>query len=230
MDGLSKNILTSKKVINACLDLLFPPSLYCICCGNIIDGTRMYELCDHCIRHIRWDTEPPREINGMKVLRCSEYGIYERTIIFSLKYNGKTYIARDVAEIIRDRIEPEQLNYDVIVPVPLSRQREMSRGFNQTALIGKYLASMTEKSYAAGALKRTRDTRPMRSLSPTERVVNVKDAFAPGGEPDLEKIKNKRVLLIDDFFTTGSTALECRRVLMKAGASDVVFVAFAARY
>ena len=86
------------------LDLLYPPALYCSCCGNLIDESRTYRLCDHCMAHIRWDGAEPRYLDGMKILRCTQYGLYERTLIFDLKYNGKTYIARDIAEIMADRL------------------------------------------------------------------------------------------------------------------------------
>ena len=111
-----KNAATgaARAMISKGLDLLYPPALYCICCGNIIDESRTYHLCDHCMAHIRWDGQPPQKVKfaggdgiagvaGGLVpflsLRCTQYGLYERRLIFSLKYNGKKYIARDLAQI-----------------------------------------------------------------------------------------------------------------------------------
>ena len=210
------------------LDLLYPPALYCSCCGNLIDESRHYHLCDHCIAHIRWDIESPHEVDGMRMLRCVQYGLYERTLIFSLKYNGKTYIARDIGEIMADRITMAGIDFDVIVPVPLSEGKERQRGFNQAALIGKYLGKRTGKPCIERCLLRTADTRPMRGLSPTEREENVKGKFALS-EKYGTMLKGKRVLLIDDFYTTGSTARECRRALMAESPEEVIFLAFAAK-
>lgn len=214
---------------NAALDLLYPPSLYCHCCGNIIDESRIYNLCDHCIRHIRWDTGPVRRIGELKVLRCAQYGLYERTLIFSLKYNGNKYIARDIAEMAADRLQLSGVKFDVIVPVPMYRGKEKSRGFNQTALIGKYLAELTETRQYAHGLIRVADTLPMRALSPMERRQNVKGKFMLNAAFE-DKIRGKKVLLLDDFFTTGSTAAECTEQLRKGGPEDILFISFAAKY
>jgi len=211
------------------MDLLFPPSLYCSCCGNLIDETRIYNLCDHCVRHIKWDLDDSREKNGMKLLRCAEYGIYERTLIFSLKYNGKKYIARDIAAMMKDRLELSETEFDIIVPVPMNRDKERKRGFNQTVLIGKHLAGLTGHE-CLQLLKRTRDTAPMRGLSPTEREMNVKGSFVIDESIGREAAEGRKILLLDDFFTTGSTAEECRRILETAAPAEVVFLAFAAKY
>lgn len=215
--------------IDKLLDLLYPPSLYCHCCGNLIDETRTYNLCDHCVRHIKWDRGAVRDHKGLSMLRCTEYGIYERTLIFSLKYNGKRYIARDIAEIMRDRLSLAEEDFDLVIPVPMNSIKEGRRGFNQTNLIGKHLAKLTGREFERDLLLRTKDTAPMRGLSPTEREMNIMGCFrlAPGA---LEKLRDRRILLIDDFYTTGATARECSKALMEAGPSKVLFIAFAAKY
>ena len=210
------------------LDLLYPPALYCICCGNLIDESRTYHLCDHCIEHIRWDGSEPREVNGLKMLRCVQYGLYERTLIFSLKYNGKTYIAREIGQIMADRLALAEVDFDVIVPVPMFAAKERQRGFNQAALMGNFLGRIVERPCLDHALVRVEATKPMRGLSPTERQENVKGKFALN-EKYGKMLEEKRVLLIDDFYTTGSTARECHRALLEAGPQDVIFLAFAAK-
>lgn len=210
------------------LDLLYPPGLYCICCGNLIDDSRTYHLCDHCISHIRWDGRDAEERDGMRILRCTAYGLYERTLIFALKYNGRKYIARDLAQIMADRLALAEESFDVIVPVPMFAAKERQRGFNQTALMGRYLAKITGKPCVCRGLVRTAMTKPMRGLSPTERKLNVKDRFAVSPEYDT-MLRGKKILLIDDFFTTGSTAGECLRALENAEPAEVLFLSFAAK-
>ena len=216
--------------VDRLLSLIYPEPIYCICCGNIIDETRTYGLCDHCVRHMVWDTSPPSDIDGMETMRCCQYGIYERTLIFSLKYNKKRYIARHIAEIMRDKLKNARRdrNYDIIVPVPLYKGKERKRGFNQTFLIGKYLAKEFGIKCMPEVLIRVRETRPMRGLSPQERAENIAGCFALD-EDFAEEIQGKRVLLLDDFFTTGSTALECRKTLMQAHPASIGFLAFAAK-
>ena len=212
------------------LDLIYPDPIYCICCENIVDETRTYGLCDHCVKHMVWDYDPPKSLDGMETMRVCQYGIYERTLIFSLKYKGRRYIARHIAEMMRDKLihENRDRSYDIIVPVPLYKGKERKRGFNQTALIGKYLAVSIGAECMPGALIRVRETRPMRGLSPQERAENIAGCFMLN---DLSKdmLTGKRVLLLDDFYTTGATAMECRRELMRAEPAEISLLAFAAK-
>jgi len=214
--------------LNAGLDLLYPPALYCICCGNLIDESRTYHLCDYCIDHIHWDGSDVREVEGLKMLRCVQYGLYERTLIFSLKYNGKSYIAREIGQMMADRLALAGVDFDVIVPVPMFAAKERQRGFNQAALMGKFLGQIVGAPCLDHALVRTEPTRPMRGLSPTERMENIKGKFA-FNEKYGKMLEGKRVLLIDDFYTTGSTARECQQALLEASPKDIVFLAFAAK-
>ncbi|MGN0733312.1 MAG: ComF family protein [Emergencia sp.] len=217
-------------LLDKMMELVYPPSLYCSCCGNIIDSTRTYNLCDHCITHVRWDTsEEPRLVSGLKMFRCTEYGIYERTLIFGLKYNRKRFIARDIGRIMADRLAVTGMEFDVIVPVPLHKEKERERGFNQAALMGKYLGKELNIPCVAHGLVRCRKTRAMRGLSPTERAENIRNSFQLNPVFS-EELSGKRILLIDDFYTTGSTAGECARALQPCNPEDIVFLAFAAKY
>lgn len=210
------------------LDLIFPSSLYCICCGNAIDETRTYNLCDHCIAHIKWDGEDIKRVMGLDMLRCTEYGIYERTMIFSLKYNNKRYIARDIGQIMADRLELAEYDFDIIIPVPLHRKKEKLRGFNQAGLIGKYMARATGRVCIEDALIRAHYTRPMRGLSQTERAENIRNQFAIN-EKYVKMLQGKRIVLVDDFYTTGATARECASVLSSCNPESILFLAFAAK-
>ena len=175
------------KYKNLILDAIFPESIYCICCGNIIDNTRSYSLCDHCMDHIHWNLEEPKIVDGMEFVKCMEYGIYERSIIFSMKYGGHKYIARPGAEIMYDKLvqigqaekdpnnsnNPNNKEEQIVVPVPMYYKKERQRGFNQAALLGEMLAPKIGARFIGDLLVRTRETKAMRSLSPTERAENM---------------------------------------------------------
>ena len=143
-----------KKAGTTALQLLYPMATYCVCCGNLIDRSRSYCLCDHCIRRIEWGwlqvdlaaqaAEAGRENYLDSAVACISYGLYGRGLIFDLKYNKHTYMARVIADILADRLcsDPAAqhlLTADFIVPVPLHPKRMAQRGFNQTAKIGKHL-------------------------------------------------------------------------------------------
>ena len=235
------------RILDAALDLVFPPSLYCVCCGNIIDGTRSYSLCDHCIERMHWTLEEQMTKGGMRLLTCCEYGIYARSLIFALKYNGKRNVARNIAEIMADRWRAgmpggggeedcgDGTGY-VLVPVPVHGSKRRARGFDQMDLISKHL-SKNLGIPRLSCLERNRETLPMRGLGPEERRANVagsfrlKKRFADACGPDGGEgaLSGKTVILLDDFCTTGSTAEACRDALTPACPEEVILFTFAAR-
>jgi ComF family protein len=107
----------------------------------------------------------------------------------------------------------------VVVPVPLHRQRERERGYNQVALIAKPLAKLLRLSYKSVLLTRTRPRPDKHLLSYEERWESVRGAFAthPGSQVD-----NLRVLLVDDVMTSGATLDSCAKTLRAAGARSVI--------
>jgi competence protein ComFC len=115
--------------------------------------------------------------------------------------------------------EKDVLRADVVVPVPLHRERERERGYNQAALLSKPLAKRLRLPHKAVLLMRTRARPDKRILSLEERWESVRGAFAtrPGSQVD-----NQRVLLVDDVLTTGATLDACARALREAGAKSVV--------
>ena len=233
--GKTENIYPSKQgfksgirhAIKTVAELVFPPSLYCACCGNIIDSTRTYSLCDHCMDRFRWDTGEGTCNGNVRLIRCVSYGIYERSLIFDLKYRGKKHVARVIAEIMADKLLSLGLEVDYIVPVPMFKEKEKNRGFNQTRLIADFLSKELSCN-VADCLVRTRATRPMRGLSEEQRAENIKGSIAVSSDFDGFD-KNARVAVLDDFYTTGSTARECIRALKVTGAEDIIFIAFASR-
>jgi ComF family protein len=108
---------------------------------------------------------------------------------------------------------------DVVVPVPLHRQRERERGYNQAALIAKPLAKQLGLPYKSALLTRIRPRPDKHLLSYEERWESVRGAFAtrPGSQVD-----NLRVLLIDDVMTSGATLDSCAKTLRGAGARSVI--------
>jgi ComF family protein len=109
--------------------------------------------------------------------------------------------------------------FDVVIPVPLHKQRLKERGFNQSLLLAREVARVFGLEVDYRSLKRIRPTRPQVDLKPDERKKNVKGAFDVKSP---ERVRGRRVLLVDDVFTTGATVSECARVLKKAGAEVYV--------
>ncbi|MFH0937076.1 MAG: ComF family protein [Candidatus Daviesbacteria bacterium] len=219
------------------LDLIFPK----ICSGC---GKWGSYLCNRCVSEIKQgDLICPNcekaAIGGKTHPLCHKkfgldglwsLGVYQnplRSTIQKLKYKfvtevGNTlvdlmvgYWAKYTPEFFQDlKKDPEAW---VIVPVPLHKKREKFRGFNQSAILGKLLASKMGLKYSE-VLKRVRYTKPQVGMDSWERKKNIKNAFSL--DPRLLTLDSS-ILLVDDVWTTGSTLKECCYVLKKGGASKV---------
>ena len=156
--------------------------------------------------------------------RARSYGLYEDGLaraIVMLKFErmeplGKWFASR-LGELVR--AHGEALAADIVVPVPLHRQRERERGYNQADLIARPLAGMLKLPYRPVLLVRKRPRPEKHILSLKERWESVNGAFAsrPG-----TKVDKLRVLLVDDVLTTGATLSACAKVLREAGAKSVI--------
>ena len=229
------------KKIEEGVNLLFPMSTYCILCGNLIDKSRKYALCDFCIRKISLskihvDLKKEEKCEGRKrmldsAISCMNYGIMEREIGLSLKYSKNTYVARIIAEIMYDRIMNDEiystdfLSSKYIIPIPISKERKRERGFNQTEKIGKYLSKKINVKLLNNVLVRDKDTIKLVGLNGIERRENLKGAF----KVKSDIVKKESLILLDDFYTTGATAYEAGKVLKEAGAKEIHMISLASR-
>ncbi len=152
-----------------------------------------------------------------------------RALIHTLKYHGNTESVDHLAALLAPYIESLCIreSIDMIVPVPLARQRHRSRGFNQVTYACEHIARHApalQPLISPHILRRTRDTAPQTHLGKSERHANVRGAFAC-----TQDISGSRILLIDDVVTTGATLLSARHALLEARAASVALVAFAGR-
>ena len=117
------------------------------------------------------------------------------------------------------KLEYESLKFDIIVPVPLSKKRLKSRGFNQSHIIAFELSKLCEKP-CIEALERTRDTGFLSGLSRHQRKKELKGVFTLNGYSH-NIISNSDILVVDDILTTGSTSSEIAMTLKEGGAANV---------
>jgi len=144
-----------------------------------------------------------------------------RHAIHELKYNRHVYWARPLLAWLTTGVDRKLARgeIDCITCVPLYPVRERERGFNQAWLLGEALGRHWQVPTVRGVLVRRRDTETQTHLNRTERIANMKNAFALGRDG---VVKGKRILLVDDVLTTGSTTSECARILLKGGAASVL--------
>lgn len=146
-----------------------------------------------------------------------------RDAICLLKYRGKIALARPLANLMIKAL-PENLHVDLIMPVPLHSDRLRGREFNQSLLLADHIARHLTRPVSADNLIRRIATDPQTTLSRRARMRNLRKAF---GVRSPHKIADRRVLLIDDVFTTGTTVNECAKTLKKAGAGSVTVLTLA---
>jgi ComF family protein len=213
---------TGSKTWNFILDLLYPPR-----CGGC--DRRGEWFCAGCLESVAPPKAEGHSIMGVHGLVCAgDFDGPLRQAVHNLKYENDTPLASPLAEIVHAALEHSPYWPDLqslapaIVPVPLHREKERARGYNQSHLLGIELARRTGWPLASN-LKRLKPTRSQVGLDAHERAENVRDAFAWEGDGTYPA-----VLLLDDVFTTGSTLGECVAVVRATGARRI-YIATVAR-
>ena len=225
--------------------ILFPPA--CPGCRRIVSAPGT--LCGRCWPHLRMIEHPvcpvygtpfPHDMgagflsaeaiaNPPPFARCRSAAAYEgtaRRLVQALKYNDRTDLARWMAGWMHRAGHDLICDADVIVPVPLHPWRFFRRRFNQSAELGRALAGRTGLPFRPEALERRRRTAQQVGLARSEREANVRGAFRV---PDtmLAEVHGRRILLVDDVYTTGATVNAATRALKRAKAEDVDVLTFA---
>ena len=205
--------------IEKILDLIFPPV-----CGICNKKINTY-LCEKCEKEINKITCVGENRYDNKYFSTHMYlfkyeGIIRNKII-SYKFNDKPYLYKTFCEIfVKNKKVCEFLkNYDIIISVPMYKKKKNQRGYNQSELIAKETAKKVENiEYRNDILIKIRNTAKQSSLNKEQRKENLKNAYVVNNN---EYILNKNILIFDDIYTTGSTANECAKTLIEAGAKDV---------
>lgn len=218
MNGLAERLL----------DLVFPRR--CTGCGRV--GSL---LCQGCLAGLA-PLRPPwcrgcglplrrgsrcdgcREAAHVPVTVRSAYP-YEgplREAIIEFKYRGLRSLGPELAVLLAGHLRDHPTGFDVIVPVPLTRERQRERGYNQAEVLARALGRMIDAPVAPDALRRVRSATPQARINArSSRFENVAGAFGAGATP----VAGRRVLLIDDVCTTGATLQACGEALHAAGAA-----------
>ncbi len=197
----------------ACLrDLPRREDAGCPCCGEAGSDS---QRCGACL------AEPPGFDTTISAFR---YEFPLDRLLQAYKFRAHLALTGMLADSLAAAVERhlaggDYLLPDLLVPMPLSRQRLAERGFNQSALLAQLLATRFQRRLESNVLLRVRHTPPQAGLKRSERQKNVKNAFAC--EPGEVDVRGLRVALIDDVMTTGASMSEAARALKKAGARQV---------
>ncbi len=227
----------TKSIIEYAGKLVFPPK--CIFFSKLLGLGVQIEVCRECFNRIPFIIDYgafiEKFLHGTDAMSiwfdrifcmCEYKGIIKQSIM-RYKYFGKAHYYRTFAMIMADKLK-EMINiseFDIIISVPLHKQRERKRGYNQSLLISAELGRIMNISEKSRLLVRERYTDTQSLLHKNERYLNVKNAFRVTNE---NEVKGKSILLVDDVLTTGYTLNECSRMLKDSGAEKVYAVVIAA--
>ena len=217
------------------LDWLFPP--VCGGCGN--PGTRW---CQDCQQKVQGINKPYCDICGLPQTnsglcdRCQQkqpsykllrsWAVFDspvRSALHRLKYRRDIGLGEALSNQVAIFIEQLQWPVDMVIPIPLGKERFKERGYNQVAMVAMPLSISLGLDYQPTVLARARETRSQVGLTAIERQENVRNAFLAEGK----KVDGRTVLLMDDVSTTGATLSSAAEALLLAGAHDVYAVTLA---
>ena len=224
-------------LFNAFLDLIFPPRClvcgkagsdpfcsncrhqiqfidkYCRICGKPMEKSRVCEDCRNC--------RPVFDI-------ARSVAIYDTTIkeaLHKFKFQNKMSLGDDLTGILIEYFKSgpdiDLSSVDSVTAVPLHQKRQRERGFNQSEFLAEKFARHYGLNFRNDILVKIKDTKPQFSLKRNVRFKNVSGAFEASPK---DAIAGRRVLLVDDIFTTGATICECAKALKSAGAESVYVI------
>ena len=228
-----------EKVKNGVLNVLFPAT--CVGCGR--EGKYLCVRCEGFVgeaalvcpscqqssfrgeRHHL--CEAPYGLEGLAGIW--EYEGLIRNLLYCVKYTGVTHATEEMARRAFETMRKDEKRFEAfllflcsqdtrITYVPMYQKKERHKGFNHAKVFAHEIAKITGKKVLP-TLEKRKYTKPQIDLTKKERLYNVKDSFAPYDNLDLRSVE--KIVLVDDVWTTGSTLLECCRVLKRAGAREV---------
>lgn len=223
--------------LQALADLCFPPS--CLNCGISLQQSAIL-FCDSCLEKIKFIHKPYCPCCGIMFLsgenhlcalclkkswhftRARSIIVYNAPAakaILGLKFGGRKAALKTFAKF-KQQCSPcgDLVTPDCIIPVPLHSNRLRQRGFNQSLLLARAFFPDEKKKIKKTTLQRRRDTVSQTGLDGLSRRRNMRDAFLVHKGTE---VYGKKIVLVDDVFTTGTTVNECARALKQAGAAQV---------
>ena len=205
-------------------NLLFPR--YCTVCGEKLVQGETY-LCTNCLRHMPKTHFDPLGLNPMMLRFVGELEVQHASSLFyythgdpytrlikEAKYHNLPQLSRHMGRMAANEWKESGFfkEIDSLVPVPLSRRRKWSRGFNQSEWIARGVADVTAIPLNTSCLFRTTHNKTQTHMNAYERWSNVQEIFTVRHP---EQLTGRHILLIDDVFTTGATITSCVKTLTR---------------
>lgn len=210
-------------------DLLYPRRATCMGCGDIF-GCDRDDLCEACRRELakNWlGVRPPDRASGLAgTAFAHRYFGAASGVVRSFKYGFHWVLAEEMGREVTRAAELLHIGeLSLVTPVPMHPRRLRTRVKNHSELLARAVAAQLDAP-CENVLRRTRNARQQAKLSRAERLLNLRGGFVvPADMQPL--VRGSTILLIDDVWTTGSTAIACAQALREAGAARIYFASYA---
>ena len=208
--------------VSKILNLIYPQ--ICGMCGKINKNS----LCKKCEIELKKQVENQIINNGEEIqdkyfnelMYIFKYEGQIRKLILDYKFNEKSYLYLTFVNFLlkNKKIFENIKNYDTIIPVPISKKRKKTRGYNQSLLIARKIAELTDLELMNNCLVKTKNIIEQSKLNKEDRIQNIQGVYELKNK---QLIENKNILLIDDIYTTGSTVNECSKILKQGNPKKI---------
>lgn len=206
-----------KGIIETIIDMIFPQ--VCSICGKM--NTK--SLCNKCKIKLEKSFKFQEDNYSKKIdknfVKHYYFFRYEdiiRSQILSFKFREKSYIYKTIVSFLENKQKSfEKLKkYDIILVIPISKKRKKERGYNQSALMAEGISQIISAKVLKNRIYKIKNTVPQSTLNKEQRKKNVKGVYRV---TNTKGLKDKKILIFDDIYTTGNTVNECARVLVEKG-------------
>lgn len=204
------------------LDIIYPQT--CGICGKI----NKKSICRKCEIILEKQAQftvinEGKEIedkNFNEIIYIFKYEGLIRNTIIDYKFNEKSYLYKTLVDfMIKNRKILQKINnYDIIIPVPISKKRQKERGYNQSLLIAEEISKKSNIQINKDCLIKTKNIIEQSKLNKEERNTNIQNVYELRNK---EVFLDKKILLLDDIYTTGSTVNECSKILRQANPMQI---------
>ena len=208
--------------VSKILNLIYPQ--ICGMCGKINKNS----LCKKCEIELKKQVENQIINNGEEIqdkyfnelMYIFKYEGQIRKLILDYKFNEKSYLYLTFVNFLlkNKKIFENIKNYDTIIPVPISKKRKKTRGYNQSLLIARKIAELTDLELMNNCLVKIKNIIEQSKLNKEDRIQNIQGVYKLKNK---QLIENKNILLIDDIYTTGSTVNECSKILKQGNPKKI---------
>lgn len=213
-----------KNILHCLVELIYSGDEQCVICKEYCEESEA--LCTKCRGKLRYSKESFYIKNHEEkylVWSVFYYSNIVKELIIRLKYKSDFICGEILAKYMSELVKNNELQFDLISYVPMTKKALKNRGYNQSEFLANYLSRFLNIPMICALIK-IKETKDQIGLSGEERWINMENCF----EVEENKlIKNKKILLVDDVITTGATAFYCARSLKEKGISDVYILTIA---